>query len=255
VNLRGAAQVNKPERSYIPDFLNHHAPKGGLVLEIGPGAAGNLLFAKDLGFRTATLDVSTWNNDYFKNVCEFDHVHQNMESIPDDSCDAVIATHVIEHVSRPLEFLKAIRGKMRSGAKLLIGTPNCDFPYTTLFGNRWWVYGVDDHVSFFNCCNLRLALDEAGFRNTITSSHNTNGGHSLSWFLKSGIRGFPYGLRSRDAREPNASLTAVAGNRESTADCGCKQNVRQKFKNVLELPFKWLTDAGYGYELVATAEK
>ena len=195
VMARGALSANRPERSYVAGFLKEHIPKGGLVLEVGPGSGGNLLFAKDLGYRTATLDVSAWNNEYFRTTCHFNHVHESMDTIPDNSLDGVMATHVIEHVANPAGFLRVLRTKMKFGAWLLIGTPNCDHPYTTFFGNRWWVYGVDDHVSFFKSGSLRHALEQALYQDIRISTHNSNGGHSVSWFLRSGMWGVPYGQR------------------------------------------------------------
>jgi 2-polyprenyl-3-methyl-5-hydroxy-6-metoxy-1,4-benzoquinol methylase len=258
INDRGASSVNRPERSYVPYFLKNHVTAGGLVLEIGPGAAGNLLYAKDIGFRTATLDVSEWNNTYFKNTCGFDHVYSSMESIPNESLDGVIATHVIEHVQRPFEFLKALRTKMKQGARLLIGTPNCGFPYTTFFGNRWWVYGVDDHVSFFQSGNLEKLLKLAGFQDILVKSCNSNGCHSLSWFLKWGIRGYPYGFRSRVATTANSNATEAKQITPSATNSTCNRkagSTGSRIKRMLDFPFATLAKAGYGYELVAICRR
>jgi 2-polyprenyl-3-methyl-5-hydroxy-6-metoxy-1,4-benzoquinol methylase len=260
---RGALSANRPERSYVPEFLIERIPQGGLVLEVGPGSGGNLLYAKDLGYRTATLDVSSWNNEYFRTQCHFDHVHESMDTIPDNSLDGVMATHVIEHVSDPAGFLSVLRTKMKEGAWLLIGTPNCDYPYTTFFGNRWWVYGVDDHVSFFKSSSLRHALEQAQYKDIGISTHNSNGSHSVSWFLRSGLRGIPYGQRDR---KPGVSVKSPSVSPSQESPTGLPSPIapsphrsgsgaRGMVQFILEQPFRNFTAAGHGYELVSVSRK
>ena len=48
---------------------------------------------------------------------------QNLESVPDDSVDAVICHHALEHVMRPVETLEGLRRILKSKGKLLLFVP------------------------------------------------------------------------------------------------------------------------------------
>lgn len=73
--------------------------------------------------------------------------------------DLVCARHVVEHVSRPVDFLRAIRHSMRLGAAAYVEVPNA--LYTLRDGGVWDI--VYEHCSYFTPSSLTAALELAGF--------------------------------------------------------------------------------------------
>lgn len=73
--------------------------------------------------------------------------------------DLVVARHVLEHVSRPVAFLKELRNNMRTGSAAYVEVPNALF--TLRDGGVWDI--VYEHCSYFTPSSLTMALELAGF--------------------------------------------------------------------------------------------
>jgi 2-polyprenyl-3-methyl-5-hydroxy-6-metoxy-1,4-benzoquinol methylase len=76
---------------------------------------------------------------------------------------AIHASHVIEHVANPRQFLSDIRERLLPGGFLVVVTPNTSGMQSRIFGSEWRS-AIADHVHLFSARNLRRLLRETGFR-------------------------------------------------------------------------------------------
>lgn len=72
--------------------------------------------------------------------------------LPDDSCDAVLSTQVLEHVTDPARYLAEAHRVLRPGGQMLLSTHGV------------FVYHPDpDDFWRWTCAGLQRAVEEAGF--------------------------------------------------------------------------------------------
>lgn len=71
--------------------------------------------------------------------------------------DLVIATHVIEHTLKPIEFLSYFTSILRKGGALFVEAPCLDHKYKLIF---------EPHIQFFEKSTLEKCFDAVGMSNT-----------------------------------------------------------------------------------------
>ena len=128
-------------------------PAGARVLDFGCGEGKFLDRLLRFGWRTYGIEPST--------DAPFTR-HQRLERPPQDaSFDFAILHHVLEHVTEPLDILRAIAGALRQNAMLFIGVPRLD----TLPQHGDFKYCIDGrhHLLCLSEACLRDLLARAGF--------------------------------------------------------------------------------------------
>lgn len=78
--------------------------------------------------------------------------------------DVVTMWETIEHIERPVAALAALRGWLRPGGLLAVGTGDNASAAARLLGRRWWYLVPPDHCVYFNKRALGVALARAGYR-------------------------------------------------------------------------------------------
>jgi len=78
--------------------------------------------------------------------------------------DVVTAFDIIEHLARPVDFLRQARQALRPYGVLLVTTPDAGHWLGRLMGSRWPMLQPTQHLTLFSRRALRLAFEEAGFR-------------------------------------------------------------------------------------------
>jgi 2-polyprenyl-3-methyl-5-hydroxy-6-metoxy-1,4-benzoquinol methylase/Zn ribbon nucleic-acid-binding protein len=102
-------------------------------------------------------------------------------SVRAGSFDAVVLSHVLEHVDDPSEMLRAVWGALSDGGRLLVACPNFSGGLARLQGARWYGYAIDQHVWHFTPLSLARAVKNAGF--TIVKVHSSQVMQYRSRFL------------------------------------------------------------------------
>lgn len=143
--------------------LERHGLTGGDLLEIGCGYGYLLQAARPFFSTTTGTDYSNLAVDRARAVA--DAVYRGgLESLPAGrTFDVVILNQVIEHVYRPLSFLKELREWIRPGGRLVLATPDMNSPLRYLLGSRWPSYKIPEHVIYFTEATLSAVLRAAGF--------------------------------------------------------------------------------------------
>jgi 2-polyprenyl-3-methyl-5-hydroxy-6-metoxy-1,4-benzoquinol methylase len=158
------------------------ATPGGKVLEIGCGN-GNLLN------HLATLGWQVQGVEPDRKAAEI-ATHRNLpvmcgelseHSFAPQSFDAIIMSHVIEHIGDPITLLKICRQLLKPGGRLIILTPNLHALGHRWFGRDWLHLDPPRHLNLFTQESMATACRMSGFLNnscktTIRDANWTLGG-------------------------------------------------------------------------------
>ncbi len=93
--------------------------------------------------------------------------------LPPESQDLIILSHVIEHLTDPVEVLQRIRELLRPGGQLYVETPNTACVDLRLFGRYWGGHHYPRHTYLFSRDNLARLLTREGFKvvQTLSTLH------------------------------------------------------------------------------------
>ena len=137
----------------------------GKLVEIGFGNAQTLLQMHDLGWDVEGIEFDTVCVDKARalglRVGEGDFLAQNYA---DGSLDAVVGSHVIEHVPDPGELIAAIHDKLAPGGRMVLITPNGKSLGCRLMGADWRGLETPRHLTIQTSGSLIRHAERAGFR-------------------------------------------------------------------------------------------
>jgi SAM-dependent methyltransferase len=88
------------------------------------------------------------------------------QPIPGGPFDAIVMSHVLEHLPDPLASLREVRAAMTPGAVLYVAVPDMDSMQFRIFGKKWDVISPLVHLQYFTSRSLEKLLDRCGLRDT-----------------------------------------------------------------------------------------
>ncbi len=140
---------------------------GGALLEIGCGYGYLLDEARPYFNRRVGTDFSSEAVRVAK--CYADEVYQGGvgAALDTEIFDCVIATHVIEHVYHPHEFVRALLKYLRPGGCLLVAAPDMGSFWRKLMGRHWPSFKLPEHVLYFDRATLTKLLEECGVEHPV----------------------------------------------------------------------------------------
>ncbi|MEZ4103684.1 MAG: methyltransferase domain-containing protein [Candidatus Paceibacterota bacterium] len=144
---------------YIPYVNNGH------LLDVGCGSGAAMIDLQKMGWKVTGIDFdpNAIHNAKQKglNVYLGDLKQINF---PDNSFDAILMSHVIEHVPNPIETLKECHRILKHNGHLIAITPNADSRGHRRFKDHWRGLEVPRHLQIFTPNSLKNIGLKAGFR-------------------------------------------------------------------------------------------
>ena len=144
----------------------------GKLLEIGCGRGDLLIYLKELGWDVegVEFDSVAANNARQRGLT----IHlDSLETYAaeDQSFDAIVLSHVIEHLYNPDEVINRCWRLLKRGGKLVVLTPNIDSLEHLLCGRNWFHLDPPRHIHLFNMRSLSGMAKKAGFENVSCFTH------------------------------------------------------------------------------------
>ena len=155
-----------PTRRADTDFPLKYLPleTRGRLLDVGCGRGALLATMESFGWRAQGIDV----DPVVVAAARRDGLDVHAGSLPehefpDASFDAIVMSHLIEHVHHPLEVLKEARRILKPGRRLVLATPNA-----ASLGHRFWrvnwpFLDPPRHLQLFTPRALKQLALAAGF--------------------------------------------------------------------------------------------
>jgi len=134
------------------------------VLEIGCATGALLSVFAEAGWAATGVEVGPSMAAYARSVFGLNVVQGTIETagLPASTCDAVVATHLVEHLNDPRSFLREVRRTLRHDGALWLVTPNADGFQARLKGAHWRS-AIRDHLYLFSVRTLGALLSAEGF--------------------------------------------------------------------------------------------
>ncbi len=147
----------------IIDFVDK--PNKGLFVEIGSFAGTFLNEAKKRGWQVLGIEPLLLPAYYSEKIgVKVITEYFDKADIAQKSVDVVVATHVIEHVSDPSDFVAKAHSLLTKGGKLILETPTYDSFVFRLMRHRERSVRCNGHIFFFTKNSLTRLLEKEGFK-------------------------------------------------------------------------------------------
>jgi 2-polyprenyl-3-methyl-5-hydroxy-6-metoxy-1,4-benzoquinol methylase len=158
------AYLHPGQREYMNGSIMHlPANRRGRVLDVGCGAGDALDELRRLGWEVEGVDPDpeAVSNAVRNRSLKVRVGTLEDQSYPEDSFDAVISSHVVEHVHDPVSLLRECRRVLRPGGLLVVATPNAKSMGSSRFGPDWRVLEPPRHLTVFSPKTLAQAARAA----------------------------------------------------------------------------------------------
>lgn len=132
----------------------------GRLLDAGAGRGRFVAAARAAGWDARGIEPSARGADPYGVALERTSI-EDAEIAP-GSLDAVTLWHVLEHLDDPGAALTRVRGWLRPGGVLLVGTPNLASLQACAGGARWYHLDLPRHRTHFTARGLRTLLGRRG---------------------------------------------------------------------------------------------
>jgi len=131
-----AIQFNKMQKRELPlrlPWIQKYAKPGQRVLEIGSSSGFTLSALKEMGCECVGVEVSNEYADYARKIGL--STYPNLKELAPyfGTFDLVLHYYVLEHVGKPLDFLKECMKYLKPDGKMIFEVPNGNDPLISLY--------------------------------------------------------------------------------------------------------------------------
>jgi SAM-dependent methyltransferase len=135
-----------------------------LALDVGCAAGAMLRLLQSRGWDVKGIEISGPQAAFCRSRgLDVRSLTLEENHFPARHFDAVLASHVIEHLNDPWSFVVEARRILKPGGRFYVTTPNIAGLQARVFGSRWRS-AIFDHLYLFSVKTLTCLLEKAGFK-------------------------------------------------------------------------------------------
>lgn len=140
-------------------------PDARTILDVGAGVGLMVNAAKEKNLDATGVEPSRWLVQKAKKLFNIDLIEGIVPnvSLEGKKFDIVFAVDVIEHLSRPVEFLNILKNYLNDDGIILIATPDSKSFIAKKLGRKWWHYRLA-HIGYFNHQSMKEAVSKANLK-------------------------------------------------------------------------------------------
>lgn len=149
------------------------------VLEVGPGGGHMAKWLSEQGHAVTAVEQSESIASKLREESVFEVVCAQLEesSLPEESFDAFLSSHVIEHVPDPIRHLQEAYRLVRPGGLAFVATPNANSLEQKMFPKLSPNFDAA-HLQLFTPASLRSACEQTGWKVLMESTPEYSNGWS-----------------------------------------------------------------------------
>ena len=148
-------------RAFVPLCEEFVQPR---ILDVGCATGSLLAWLRERGWETVGVEISAPQAEYARRERKLDvrSLPLAENKFPDGHFNAVLASHLIEHLNDPAALVKEVHRILAPGGCFFVTTPNIAGFQARLFKGRWRS-AIFDHLYLFSVKTLTRLLEENGF--------------------------------------------------------------------------------------------
>ncbi len=152
----------------------------GLLLDVGSGNGDTLRSMKNMGWDGVGIDFDEGAvKNARSNGLDVRLGELSAQKFEDNSFDAIIINHVIEHANNPLGLLKESYRILKKNGVMVVTTPNVKSIGHAIYGKNWRGLETPQHLHLFTNKSLHKIADDAGYTNIKTFTSLQGSSHML----------------------------------------------------------------------------
>jgi SAM-dependent methyltransferase len=162
--------------------------KTGLFLDVGCGVGCLINCAKERGFSSQGVEISTWAAGFAREKTGLNVITGSLEEAAyhSDMFDVVVVNHVLEHVPDPGTLLREIRRIVKPDGLIVVGVPNAGSIMARLAGAQWASLRPDEHRWHFTPDTIKALVRKEGLR--LLRFEARDNYSAVGWSLKAIVR-------------------------------------------------------------------
>jgi len=134
------------------------------VLEFGSGLGGFCYRIQKYVNQVVGIDLDPQSKKFYEenNIPFFQH----LDDLEDNSFDSIVSFHVLEHIPDPIEQLKILQKKIKSGGSIYIEVPNSNDALLSIYNSKEFkeFNANPEHLYTFNSENLKSVGIKSGLQ-------------------------------------------------------------------------------------------
>lgn len=146
-------------------LISRYIQKGNL-LDAGCGHGDFLIEAKQYGFTVMGCDIASSAVSYMKKKYKLPAVVAAITpgELPKGPFNVITSWDVIEHMTDPLQSLRAFRQIQKRGDFLFMTTPDVTSIDARILGRYWYGFKrIPEHLYYFSPITMRHMLEQVGY--------------------------------------------------------------------------------------------
>lgn len=163
-------------RKYLQDtFLGHSIfntlllevfkPEKGSLLEIGSGTGEFLFSAQSAGWAVTGIEPSPRASQFAADELKVNIINGIWElNRFSTKFDVIVFWHVLEHITRPKQFLLEVSSILKEEGLIFFSLPNKNSFTNQVMGKLSPLYTEKDHVAHYSPRNLSLLIEQANLQ-------------------------------------------------------------------------------------------
>lgn len=169
-----ATGLIKEQQAIRTRYLGAQAP--GKLLDIGCGAGDYLALMRKLGWTVEGVDIDPAACSHARQTHGLTVHEGTVESncYPENSFDAAVMNHVIEHVFDPVALLKECHRIIKPGGHVVVITPNTKSWGHRKFQESWRDLDPPRHIHLFSPKTMKKCAGMAGFEKVTATTTPAN---------------------------------------------------------------------------------
>lgn len=167
-------------------FLTNFIPRGSSILEVGSSYGFLLEELCKNGYKAEGVEISQERCRIAKQVTQASVFNIDLMKEPNlPRYQVVIMSHVLEHISDPIQFCSLLQQYLKEDGCVIAEVPNLNdlmLTSSSSYQSFWWQVA---HLSYFSEKTLRHVFVQAGYRNIqITGIQRYGIDNMMDWMVR-----------------------------------------------------------------------